>query len=105
MTAARRLVTDYLLVGTHTDERAAVSEIRPGALTLLVSASRKTLYGFGSLVAVQVQKGESSALRKDGPDPIDSDETSRLAWIGKLICLLTAVSTSSTIVWAMVSSG
>jgi hypothetical protein len=95
MTAARRLVTDYLLEGL-TDERA------PGALTLLVSASRKTLYGFGSLVAVQVQKGESSALRKDGPDPIDSDETSRLAWMGKLICLLTAVSTSSTIVWVLV---
>jgi hypothetical protein len=95
MTAAWRLVNDYLLEGL-TDERA------PGALTLLVSASRKTLYGFGSLVAVPVQEDEASALRKYRPDPIDSDEAGRLAWIGKLICLLTAMSTSSTIVWALV---
>lgn len=103
MTAARRLVTDYPLEGLTQTSAPPVSEITPGVLRLVVSTWRKTPYGFGSLGDVPVQVGEASVLRKDGPDPIDGDEKpARLAWIGKLICLLTAVSTSSTIVWALV---
>ena len=99
MIAARPFVTDYLPEGL-TQTSAPVSE---GVLRLVVPAWRETPYGFGRLGDVPGQVGEASLFRKDGPDPRDNDEKpARLAWIGKLICLLSAVSTSSTIVWTLV---
>jgi hypothetical protein len=96
---------------------ASAREIAPGVVRLEVPASQKTPDGLASLADILVQVGEVSVLGRDvvigqdysdaevGPDAIDGvfvEEPARLAWLGKLICLLTATSTSATIVWALV---
>jgi hypothetical protein len=119
MTAARRRVSEYPLDGLAQSgappSSAAVREIAPGVVRLAVPAPWRTPDGFASLGDVLVQVGEASVLRKHvvvgqddprtepGPDPIDdAEKPARLTWLGKLICLLTATSTSTTIVWALV---
>jgi hypothetical protein len=121
MTAVRRLMTDYPL--DRLPPRSALPasecarEIAPGVVRLAVSASRQTPDGLSSLGDVLVQVGESSVLRSDvvvgqhypaterSPDAIEdvfAEEPARLAWLGKLICLMTAVMTATS-VWALVA--
>jgi hypothetical protein len=118
MTAARRRVSEYLLDGLAQSgappASAGVREITPGMVRLAVPAPWRTPDGFASLGDVLVQVGEASVLRKHvvvgqddprtepGPDPIDDAEKPDLTWLGALICLLSATSTSTAIVWALV---
>jgi hypothetical protein len=97
---------------------AGAREIAPGVLRLAVAAARKTPDGLAGLGDILVQVGEASVLSNDvivgqddpgtepGSDPIEddvfADKPAPLAWLGKLICLMTATSTSTTIVWALV---
>jgi hypothetical protein len=120
MTAARRLVTEYPLERPAQKgappASAGAREIAPGVVRLAVSASRQTPDGLGSLGDVLVQVGEANVLRSDvvvgqdypaterGPDAIEdvfAEEPARLAWLGKLICLMTALMTATS-VWALV---
>jgi hypothetical protein len=101
MIAARRLVTVYLLEELTQTSAPRVSESRRRRCPCWFpqGGNRPTVSAVSSRSRCRRTR---LVLRKYRPDPIDSDEAGRLAWIGKLICLLTAMSTSSTIVWALV---
>jgi hypothetical protein len=116
MTAARRLLSEYP-VDTFAQAgappaSASAREIAPGVVRLRVPAPQKTPDGLASLADVLVQVGEVSVLGRDvviGQEysdaevgPAFAEEPARLAWLGIVICLLTATLTSATIVWALV---
>ena len=120
MTAARRLVSDYSPAGLA--QRGAppasvgAGEIAPGVVRLAAPAPKNTHDGRAGLGEVQVQAGEASVLGSDvggqdypaferGADAdadVFPDEPARLAWLGRLICFMSATFVSATLVWAMV---
>ena len=120
MIAARRLITEYPLERPARKgappASAGAREIAPGVVRLAVSASRQTPDAHGSFGDVLVQVGEASVLSSDvvvgqdypaterGSDVVEdvfAEEPARLAWLGKLICLMTALMTAIS-VWALV---
>ena len=117
MTAARRLVSNDPLDGlaqTGTPPASAgAGEIAPGVVRLATPASQKTSVGLAGPGEVLVQVGDVLGSDVGGQDypamkrgsDIDADvfaeEPARLAWVGRLICLLTATSASATLVWAL----
>ena len=119
MTAARRFVSNDPLDGLAQTgappASAGAGEIAPGVVRLATPASQKTSVGLAGPGEVLVRVGEASVLGSDvgGQDypaikrgsDVDADvfaeEPARLAWVGRLICLLTATSVSATLVWAL----
>lgn len=120
MTAARRLVSDYSPVGLAQrgapPASAGADEITPGILRLAAPVPENKPDGRAGLGEVPVRAGgdsvrgsalgghDSSASERDADVGADVfiDEPARLAWLGRLICLLTATSVSATLVWALV---
>ena len=119
MTAARRFVSDDPLDGLAQrgapPASASAGEIAPGVVRLAALAWQKTSVGLAVPGEVLVQVGEAGVLGSDvraqdypaikrGSD-VDADvfaeEPACLAWLGRLICLLTATSVSATLVWAL----
>lgn len=120
MTAARRFVSDYtpdgLAQSGASPASAGPGDIASGVVRLAAPAPEKRADRRAGLSAVLVQAGSVGVLGSDvrGQDystfergaDVDAnmfvDEPARLAWLGKLICLLTATSVSATLVWALV---
>ncbi len=117
MTAARRFVSNDPLDGlaqTGTPPASAgAGEIAPGVVRLATPASQKTSVGLAGPGEVPVQVGDVLGSDVGGQDypaikrgsDVDADvfaeEPARLAWLGRLICLLTATSVSATLIWAL----
>ena len=117
MTAARRFVSNDPLDGLAQTgappASAGAGEIAPGVVRSATPASQKTSVGLAGPREVLVQVddvlgsdigGQDYPAIKRGSD-IDADmfaeEPARLAWVGRLICLLTATSVGATLVWAL----
>ena len=120
MTAARRLMSDYSPTGRAQrgapPASAGADEIASGVLRLAAPVPENRPDGRAGLGEVLVQPGRASVRgsalgghdcsalerRADVDADVFTDEPARLAWLGRLICLLTATSVSATLVWAVV---
>jgi hypothetical protein len=126
MTAARRLVTMYPLDRRARDaapsEPAAAPEMSSGTpemssgtVRLGDPSLRKTPRALAVVGTVAVQPAETCALGSDGivgqehpavelgrNDDRFAEDPAHLRWLGRLVCWMTATSTSAMILWALV---
>jgi hypothetical protein len=114
MTAARRLVTVYPLDRRARDaapsEPAADPEMSSRTARLGDASLRKTPRALADVGAVAVQAAETGALvgqehtagELGRDDDRFAEDPAHLRWLGRLICWMTATSTSAMILWALV---